>query len=109
MGDDAKKCTPDTLGSAIEDLIRKYGRKPSSDNNAVELTNEHNIRIIGMLFLAMPQDRRVEATEKFEQVIAKGICPAFIGLLGKGSVQGLSMVWPLPLALAPYADTVISA
>jgi hypothetical protein len=30
-----------------------------------------------------------------------------IGLLGKGSTQGLSMVWPLPLALAPYADAVI--
>jgi len=108
MGDDAKKCTPNNLSGAIEDLIKKYGRRPSSDNKAPELNNEHNIRIIGLLFAAIPEDRRVEMTEKFEKIIAAGVCPVFIGLIGKGNAEGsLSMVWPLALALAPYADTVI--
>jgi hypothetical protein len=30
-----------------------------------------------------------------------------VGLIGEGSTQGLSMAWPLPLALARYVDAVI--
>jgi hypothetical protein len=106
MEDDAEKHSGEMLGGIIENLIKKYRQMPSL-NGAVELDTEHNARIIGTLFLPIPNAARAEAITGFQNIINEGICPAWVGLLGDGSQTGLCLVWPLPIALAPYADTVI--
>jgi hypothetical protein len=89
---------------AIEDLIKKHGRIPDK-KPGIELSQEHNARIIGMLFAAMPD--RAGVLEGLEMVMATNACPAMVGLIGKGSVTGLCGAWPLVLPLAPYVDAVI--
>ena len=89
-----------------DELINKYGHRPGKDG--VELDPEHNGRIIGMLFAAVPASARADIVEGLEMAIAEGICPAMICLLGKGRTKGLSGVWPLLLPLAPYADAVLA-
>jgi hypothetical protein len=106
MGDDADKCSGEMLGGIIENLIKKYGQTPSL-NRAVELDNEHNARIIGTILLPIADAARADAIAMFQSVINMGVCPVWVGLLGDGSQTGLSLAWPLPIALAPYADTVI--
>ena len=106
LGDEADKCTQGALGVAIEDLIKKYGRMPGK--KGAELDGEHNIRIVGSLFLPLSDTSRAKTTYVLEQLIAMNTCPALVGLVGEGSTpQGLSMAWPLPLALARYVDAVI--
>ena len=106
LGDEADKCTQGALGVAIEDLIKKYGRMPGK--RGAELDGEHNIRIVGSLFLPLSDTSRAKTTYVLEQLIAMNTCPALVGLVGEGSTpQGLSMAWPLPLALARYVDAVI--
>ena len=89
---------------AIEDLIKKHGRIPDK-KPGIELSQEHNARIIGMLFAAMSD--RAGVFETLEMVMAANACPVMVGLLGKGSVTGLCGAWPLVLPLAPYVDAVI--
>ena len=91
----------------IEDLIKKHGRRPDNKQR-VELSSEHNARIIGILFAALPADGRAHLIEGLDMLIAEGICPALIGLLGKGTTKGVSGVWPLLMPLAPYADKVLA-
>jgi hypothetical protein len=90
------------LAQAIEDWIEKYGRTPGL-HGAVELDSEHNIGFIGNLFLYLPDGCRADIVDKLEKLIAVGVCPALIGLLGKGTQKRMGLVWPLPLAVAPYA------
>jgi hypothetical protein len=105
LGDEANKCTQGALGVAIEDLVKKYGRMPGK--KGVKLDSEHNVRIVGSLFLPLSDASRAKTIYVLEQLVAVNTCPALIGLLGKGSQQGLSMAWPLPLALARYVDAVV--
>lgn len=65
------------------------------------------VRIIGCLFMGVPDAARADMIVRLEKVIAAGVCPPLIGLLGKGTKTGLCAAWPLPLPLAPYADAVI--
>jgi hypothetical protein len=104
-GMEAEQWTAGALVLAIEDLIKKYGRAPGQKGD--ELTQEHNVRIIGCLFAGMSDEARADLVIRLETVIAAGICPALIGLIGKGTKTGLCAAWPLPLTLAPYADAVI--
>lgn len=90
----------------VEHLVKKHGRAPAKTN--IEFSSEHNTRIIGILFAAMPADARADMLRVLEMIIADGVCPAMICLLGKGSEKGSSGVWPLLLPLAPYADTVLA-
>ena len=106
VGDDINKWSGGALAYAVEDLIKKYGWAPGQNKNRADLDNEHNVRIIGMLLMPLPDAARTDMINAFQSLIDRGICPAWVGLLGKGSREGLSMVWPLPLALAPYADTI---
>ena len=106
LGDEVAKCTQGALGVAIEDLIKKYGRMPGK--KGAELDGEHNTRIVGSLFLPLSDASRAKTIYVLEQLIAMNTCPALVGLVGEGSTpQGLSMAWPLPLALARYVDAVI--
>jgi hypothetical protein len=89
-----------------EELVKQYGHAPGE--TSIELANDHNVRIIGMLFAAIPATGRAGILEGLEMVIAEGICPALVCLLGKGREKGLSGVWPLLLPLAPYADAVLA-
>ena len=89
---------------AIEDLIKKHGRTPGKE--VAELSQEHNVRIIGMLFAALPD--RAGVIEGLEMVMAADACPAMVGLIGKSTVTGLCGAWPLVLPLAPYVETVIA-
>ena len=90
---------------AIEDLIKKYGRAPGQKGG--ELTHEHAFRVLGCLFMSMPDAARADMAAGLEKVTAAGVCPAIIGLLGPGSKTGLCAAWPLSLGLAPYADAII--
>jgi hypothetical protein len=105
LGSYADQISAGGLIFAIEGLIKKHGRIPGQQ--ARELEHELNIHIIGTLFLPLPDAAKADVVELFERLITKGVCPALVGLLGKGSKEGLSLAWPLPLALAPYADRVI--
>jgi hypothetical protein len=89
---------------AIEDLIKKHDRIPDR-KPGIELSQEHNTRIIGMLFAAMSD--RAGVCETLEMAMAAKACPAMVGLIGKGSETGLCGAWPLVLPLAPYLDAVI--
>ena len=88
---------------AIEDLIKRHGRIPDK-KSGIELSQEHNTRIIGMLFATMSD--RAGVFEMLEMVMAANACPAMVGLIGKG-VTGLCGAWPLVLPLGPYVDAVI--
>jgi hypothetical protein len=69
LGEDCDKCSGDALGSVIETLIKEYGRAPGHDGT--EVSNEHNVRIIGMLFIPMPETARAELFSTFERLIAR--------------------------------------
>jgi hypothetical protein len=56
----------------------------------------------------MPAAARAEIVKQLETAISIGVCPAMVGLVGDGSGQGLSGVWPLMLPLAPYTDAVVA-
>jgi hypothetical protein len=101
---------PDTLSGvqvllAAKDLIRKYGQPPGK--HGVELEQEHNTRIIGMLLAGVPE--RDGMVDGLEMIVGMGVCPAVVGLIGKGSETGLCGAWPLVLPLAPYVDAVVAA
>jgi len=49
----------------------------------------------------LPDAGRAGLINAFEELIDLDICPAWVGLLGKGTKGGLCVAWPLPLALAP--------
>ena len=54
----------------------------------------------------MPKAERARVITGLEMIIAEDVCLAMVGLVGKGSVKGVSGAWPL-LPLAPYADAVL--
>jgi hypothetical protein len=101
------KWSDDLVLLAIEDLLKQYGRPPGK--KGAELSQEHNTRIIGTLFAAVPEEARADMIKGLEMIVAMDVCPAMIGLIGDGTKTGLSGVWPLVLPLAPYVDTVIEA
>jgi hypothetical protein len=90
----------------VESLVKKYGH--ALGKRGVELEHEHNARIIGMLFAAMPVGARAHILKGLEMSIVEGVCPVMVGLLGRGTKKGLSGVWPLLLPLAPYAEAVLA-
>jgi hypothetical protein len=105
-GDEIDEWSAGAMCPVMVKVIEKYGHTPGL-GNAVELESDHNNRIIGSLLLPIPEAARAEMFDAFEQIIAMGVCPVWVGLIGKGTVEGLCMAWPLPIALAPYARTVI--
>jgi hypothetical protein len=91
---------------SVEEMIRQHGHLPGK--RGPELTDEHNMRLVGILFAAIPATGRAGIVRMLDKAIAEGVCPAMIGLIGKGSEQGFCGVWPLLLPLAPYADAVLA-
>jgi hypothetical protein len=89
----------------IEDLIGKYGRPPGK--HGTELAQEHNGRILRMLFAVIPDEARADMIKGLEMIIGMKVCPAMVGLIGKGRETGSCGVWPLVLPLASYVDAVI--
>ena len=87
-------------------LVNSYGRRPGKPG--VEVANEHNARIVGMMFAALPATERAHMIKGLETAIAQGICPVMVCLLGRRQqdrhVRGLAAVSPL----APYADAVLA-
>jgi hypothetical protein len=104
---DKLKASPGLLAPLIENLVEKYGHLPTDKNDAIELANESNIRIIGMLFMPLSDTARADVIYALEKLITMNVCPVLVGLVGEGIREGLSMAWPLPLALARYVDAVI--
>jgi hypothetical protein len=65
-----------------------------------------SMNLFGLLFAAISPDKRGSLLDLLEDIIDRGLCPAMVGLVGKGPEQGPCGIWPLVLPLAPYLDVV---
>jgi hypothetical protein len=67
------------------------------------------MNLLGLLFAAMPTDKRESLLDLMEAIAGRGVCPAMVGLVGKGTERGLCGIWPLVLPLAQYFDAAEQA
>ena len=59
---------------AINEVLQQHGHPP--DKRGAELENEHNTRIAGMLFAALPAAGRAHLIKGLDMAIGDGICPS---------------------------------
>jgi hypothetical protein len=91
---------------AIQFALQMYGSEP-----VCKLKNppeEHEgPQLLGFLLACAPPTILHEILDELEHVVAAGVCPAMVGLIGPGASGGdtYSGVWPL-LPLAKYFATV---
>jgi hypothetical protein len=94
-------------GSAIfvtDFAVDKWGGAPGTKTGG--MPDNASMNLLGLLFAAIQEDGRQSLLDLLEDVIARGLCPAMVGLVGPGSEHVLCGVWPLVLPLARYLDAV---
>lgn len=99
-----KAPTPTELLLAVDDLIAKEGA--AIGQRRKELSQEHCMRIMGLLFLPLQAPQLAGLMKAVEAMLDSGLCPALVGLTGPGS-HGPKLkagAWPVCFPLAPYAE-----
>jgi len=97
---------PDEVAAVIRGVIEEYGHASGQESDP--LSEERTLRILGALFIRMPDAERAGLVDVLQKVSDYGICPAMVGLLGDGFVTGLHALWPVMLPLARYADADVA-
>jgi hypothetical protein len=87
-------------------FLSEYGGKRGAKAKPVAPLAPQNT--IGALFAAMANDEVRRTLANAREVVACGLCPALIALIGPGAKPGTSAAcWPLLLPLAPYVDAAL--
>jgi hypothetical protein len=105
--DDGKSLGKGEIIYLISYAVDTWGGQPGTKTGG--MPEDASMNLLGLLFAAMPADKRESLLDLMEAIIDRGVCPAMVGLVGKGTEHGLCGIWPLVLPLARYFDAAEKA
>jgi hypothetical protein len=100
--------TPSNTVVAIKTTVEVHGAAPGRENPKGPVSPIITAQIVGTLFAATNQTERHDLAAQLEACVDNDVCPAMIGVIGRGTKPGSTCgVWPLLLPLSRYLETAV--